>query len=447
MNLALPADRRGPREIRLSLCPLWLPVAFALSFLMPAFSDDASDLADRLKKLQVEEATRRLPLADHCVKCKMWKEANEEFARLLELSPDNTTIQEKSKKAAEMAEISQARPAKGEQEAYKAGMLALGKDMSKKYWELALWAAGKGIREEAERIAAMAERLDESIGAGESPYSKKFYDALYPAGDARKKAVDTLNEYRKKCGLPPCVFSATISVGAQHHSEYLVKNNDHPSTDGLGAHNEDPSLPGYTADGEHAGHASDIGEEPPVEAMCGMLGTLYHRIPLLNPDLKKVGIGWAVKGDDPTDGWCVIDCNTGRGAKNDKATRLVLFPAAGVTGVQRRFDNELPDPIPAGEDKDSGIAITMTWFGDGKISGGEMTVKVNGAEVEGYFSSRDAPARKDFSNGNTLCFIPKDVLPANAKVEVTAKTTLEDKPLAKSWSFTTGEHNYDGRNR
>jgi hypothetical protein len=414
---------------------------------LPAFADDASDLADKLKKLEAEEATRRLPLAEHCVKCKMWKDANEEFARLLELAPDNATVKEKAKKAAEMAEISQARPGKGEAEAYKAGQLALNKDMSKKYWDLATWAAGKSIREEAERIASMAERLDESIGAGESPSSKKFYDALFPDGDPRKKAVDTLNEYRKKCGLPPCVFSATVSVGAQHHSEYLVKNNGHPSTDGLGAHNEDPSLPGYTADGEHAGHASDIGQEPPVEAMCAMLGTLYHRIPLLHPDLKKVGIGWLPKANDPQDGWCCIDCNTGMGAKNDKAPRLVMFPAPGATDVQRAFDNELPDPIPPGEDKDSGIAITLSWFGDGKISGGEMEVKVNGAVVPGYFSSREAPARKDHGNGNTLCFIPKDVLPANAKVEVKAKTELEGKPLEKSWTFTTGEHGFDGRNR
>ncbi|KAF0246043.1 MAG: hypothetical protein FD180_1037 [Planctomycetota bacterium] len=436
-----PADHRGHRERLFSLCFLWLPLAFA--FAASVFADDSSDLADRLKKLQFEEATRRLPLAEHCEKCKMWKEANAEYARLIELAPDNLTVKEKAKKAAEMAEISQARPAKGEQEVYRAGQAALGKDMSKKYWELAIWAAGKGLREEAERIAGMAERLDEGMGIGEAPQSKKFYEALYPDGDERKKAVDALNEYRKKCGLPPCVFSATVSAGAQRHSEYLVKNEGHPSTEGLGAHNEDPALPGYTPEGQRAGGASDIGQVPPVASMINMLGTFYHRIPLLSPHLKKVGIGWATKPGATDLGWCVIDCGTGVGPRNDKLLQLVAYPAPGATDVQRAFDDELPDPIPAGEDHKNGEAITLSWFGEGQITGGEMEVKVNGTAVEGYFTTRQKPARKDHGNGNSLCFIPKEVLPPNAKVEVNAKTTLEGKPLAKSWSFTTGTHEHD----
>lgn len=425
--------------LRLPMRKLLLLALLAL----PAFADDASDLSDRLKKLQTEEATRRLPLAEHCEKCKMWKEANAEYARLLELAPDNATVKEKAAKAEEMAGISQARPAKAEQEAYAAGRAALGRDMSKKYWELAMWAAGKALREEAERIAGMAERLDEGMGIGESPQSKKFYEALYPAGDERKKAVDALNEYRKKCGLPPVVFSATISAGAQRHAEYLVKNDGHPSTDGLGAHNEDPSLPGYTPEGAHAGKSSDIGQVPPVPSMINMLGTFYHRIPLLHPDLKKVGIGWATKEGRADFGWCVIDCMSAVGPRNDKLPRLVAYPAPGATGVQRAFDDELPDPIPEGEDHENGEAITLSWFGQGKISGGAMEVKVNGVAVEGYFSTRDAPARKDHGNGNSLCFIPKNVLPPNAKVEVKAKTTVDGKALEKAWSFTTGEQEHD----
>ncbi|MCC6741953.1 MAG: hypothetical protein IT452_23235 [Planctomycetia bacterium] len=410
---------------------------------LPALAGDAEELAARLKKLQADEATRRLPLAEHCEKCKMWKEAKEEYDRLTELAPDNAQVLEKSKKADEMAKISQARPAKAEQEAYAAGKAALGRDMSKKYWELALWAAGKELREDAERIAGMAERLDEGMGAGESPQSKKFYDALHPAGDERKKAVDALNGYRKKCGLPPVVFSATISAGAQRHAEYLVKNEGHPSTDGLGAHNEDPALPGYTPEGERAGKSSDIGQGPPVPSMINMLGTFYHRIPLLHPDLKKVGIGWATKDGVADRGWCVIDCMSAVGKRDDKLPRLVAYPAPGAKDVQRAFDDELPDPIPPGEDHENGEAITLSWFGAGKISGGEMEVRVDGAAIEGYFSTRDAPARGDHGNGNSLCFIPKDVLPPNAKVEVKAKTSVDGKPLEKSWSFTTGEHEHD----
>jgi uncharacterized protein YkwD len=427
--------RTGDPRLKLRLAS-----ALLLALALPALADDASELADRLKKLAAEEATRRLPLAEHCEKCKMWKEADTEYARLLDLAPENASVQEKAKKAAEMAEISQARPAKGEQEQYRAGALALARDMSKKYWELAIWASSKGLREDAERVAGLAEKMDEALGA-ESPQSKKFYEGLYPQGDERKRSVDVLNEHRKRCGLKPVVFSATISQGAQRHAEYLIRNDGHPSTEGLGAHDEDPSLPGYTPEGARAGKASDIGQVPPVPNMVNMLGTFYHRVPLLHPDLKKIGVGWKEKADGKGFGWGVIDCNSGVGAKDPSSPRVVVYPADGQKDVQRMFDNELPDPIPPGEDHDCGTAITISWFREGKIGGGDMKVRIGGEAVDGYLSTPERPARKDHGNGSTICFIPKDALPANAKVEVSATATVDGKPFTKSWSFTTGTHN------
>ena len=406
-------------------------------------ADDAQDLKDRLKKLEIEEATRRLPLAEHCEKAKMWKEADAEYKRLIELAPDNAEIQDKAAKSAQKAEVSQARPTKADEDAWKVGEAALTRDLGKKYWELALWASSKGLRLEAERIAEVAEKMDEASGT-QSPSSKKFWDTLYPAGDERRQAVEKLNEYRKKCGLPPCVFSARISAGAQRHSEYLVTNRDHPTTNGLGAHDEHKELPGYTPEGAHAGGASDIGQVSPLPSMINMLGTFYHRIPLLSPDLKKVGIGWAEVPDGNGMGWCVIDCNSGveRG-KSEGAPRVVAYAPDKMTDVQRAFDNELPDPIPAGEDHDCGEAITLTWFEKGKPSASTMEVKVNGAAVEGYFSTPQDPARKDHGNGTSLCFIPKDFFPANAKIEVSVKATVEGKPFSRTWSFTTGAHEHD----
>ncbi|MBI2923976.1 MAG: CAP domain-containing protein [Planctomycetes bacterium] len=421
--------------------PLYIAVLALLA--LPVLADDPAELQDRLKKLGAEEAQRRLALAEHCEKCKMWKEADAEYKRLVELFPDKPEIQEKAAKAAQRAEVTASRPTKADEDAWRAGSQALSRDMSKKYWELAVWASGKGLRVEAERVAEAAEKMDEALGVP-SAQAKKFYDTLYPAGDERRKAVDALNGYRKKCGLPPVVFSARLSAGAQRHTEYLRTNKDHPSTAGLGAHNEDSSLPGYTPEGEVAGKSSDIGFVPPVPSMINMLGTFYHRIPLLHPDLKKVGIGWTADETKEGFGWCVIDCMSAVAPEADpKLPRVVAYPPAGMAEVQRKFDNEMPDPVPPGADRECGECVTITWFRAGKPAGGTLEVRVNGEVVEGYLSTPEKPARADFSNGTSLCFIPKFPLPAKAKVEVTAKATVDGKPFSKKWEFTTGAQEHD----
>ncbi|NUN47285.1 MAG: hypothetical protein HUU15_00460 [Candidatus Brocadiae bacterium] len=399
-------------------------------------ADDLAELRKREDALRAEEAGRRLPLAEHCERCKMWKEADAEYRRLVVLAPDNAQVADRAAKAAEKAKVAQSRPAKQDEASYRQGAMTVSREMAKKWWELAQWALERGLRVEAEKTAENAEGLDEVVGAP-SPLAKKFWESIYPLGDERRLSIDALNGWRKRCGLKPVEFSARLSAGAQRHSEYLLRNEGHPSTDGLGAHDEDPSLPGYTPEGAHAGKSSDIGQEPPVAAMLGMLGTYYHRIPLLHPDLQRVGIGWAPRPDGQG-GWCTIDCMSGHGPRVD-SPRIVVYPPDGSRDVQRAFDNELPDPIPPGEDHDCGTCVSLSVFDKGKLENCEMTVKVNGAAVEGYLSHPGAPARKDHGQGRNIVFIPKDPLPAGAKVEVSAKGSLDGKPIAKSWSFTTGQ--------
>ncbi len=48
-----------------------------------------------------------------------------------------------------------------------------------------------------------------------------------------------------------------LSKGCGLHARYLVLNIDHPETQGLGGHDENPKLPGYTPEGQKAGKNSD----------------------------------------------------------------------------------------------------------------------------------------------------------------------------------------------
>jgi len=60
------------------------------------------------------------------------------------------------------------------------------------------------------------------------------------------KAVVLLNEIRQKAGLAPVSISEDLSKACAAHAEYLFLNRDSRAIIGLAAHNEQPSLPGYT---------------------------------------------------------------------------------------------------------------------------------------------------------------------------------------------------------
>jgi uncharacterized protein YkwD len=123
-------------------------------------------------------------------------------------------------------------------------------------------------------------------------------------------AVESLNAYRKTAGVSPVALDEKLSKACRLHARYLARNIDNPAVQGLGMHDEDLSLPGATAAGRRAGKASVISQEADAAAAVdGWIATLFHRLPLLNPDLKKVGYACA---RPPDQSWiCVMDAEAG----------------------------------------------------------------------------------------------------------------------------------------
>lgn len=120
-----------------------------------------------------------------------------------------------------------------------------------------------------------------------------------------------INSVRAVAKLAAVTLDETLSRGCQAHAEYLARNLEHPKAQGLGVHEEDPALPGATKEGAAAGTASVIAVLPdPRDAVDGWIATLYHRIPLLDPRVKRIGFGLA---QHPSRGWAVVvDSSRGR---------------------------------------------------------------------------------------------------------------------------------------
>ncbi|NUN47286.1 MAG: hypothetical protein HUU15_00465 [Candidatus Brocadiae bacterium] len=401
-------------------------VALALVILLPllaAAEDAAAEYQKRAKKLEQEEGTGAANLARHCESTKMWKEAVVELTRAAEVFPDSRDLQERLEKAQQRADTVVSRPTETEKAQYQAGQAALRSALAKKWKDLAAWAKGRGLEDESFEAAARAADFGETKAASSDP---------------KQQAVDWLNLVRRKLKVGAVTLSPKLSADAQKHCDYLVLNKIPSSASGDQVHGEDPNLPGYTPEGARSGMSSDIGRMEPLGSMKGMIGTFYHRIPLLHPDLKEVGIGFAKSGDAGRwgGGWCAIDYS-GVGDRQEKAPRVVAYPSPGQKGVPRGFDGENPDPRPAGTDV-VGYPVTLTWFDGEEVRGVEMEVRAAGVLVPGYVSSQEKPARADFPNDNTACFMAEGPLAASTLHKVVVRATVKGEPFEMTWEFTTG---------
>jgi uncharacterized protein YkwD len=123
--------------------------------------------------------------------------------------------------------------------------------------------------------------------------------------------LERVNRARSLAGLSLVKLDSRLSRGCLAHAGYIQRNIDHPKLQGLGIHDEDPTLPGATPEGAQAGKGGVIAIiSNPADSVDGWLATLYHRIPLLDPHLKRLGYGQSLH---PLRGWVtVLDATTGK---------------------------------------------------------------------------------------------------------------------------------------
>jgi uncharacterized protein YkwD len=131
-------------------------------------------------------------------------------------------------------------------------------------------------------------------------------------GDVAEKVLRQVNAHRKAAGLRLVKLDERLTQGCRQHARYVARNADHAAVQGLGIHKEDASLPGATPEGARAGREAVIATLPdPLQAIDSWMSTLYHRIPILDPDLRRLGYGQAQL---PNGHWvAVLDVGSGRG--------------------------------------------------------------------------------------------------------------------------------------
>ncbi len=153
--------------------------------------------------------------------------------------------------------------------------------------------------------------------------------------------LTAVNEYRSVAGVSPVSDLAEASGGAVAHSMYMVTNN-------ALVHAEDPSKPGYSEGGHHAGSTGNIilgtGATPSERAVIEhWIGAPFHGIGMIQATSTEFGFGTSTNGT----GWAgtlSLFWNQPRATKG-KATTIVWPGANSSIPILRFVGPEHPDPL------------------------------------------------------------------------------------------------------
>jgi uncharacterized protein YkwD len=283
------------------------------------------------------------------------------------------------------------------------------------------------------------------VVVGKPPKEPINPDARFPVSvkelrqATNQKALDALNVDRGLAGLAPVKLDDRITEGATSHAYWWLFNLALPQVKGLGIHKEVSGTPGYTGYSmrdrattfgyPQASMAEDITHRgSPDGAISDWVDSVYHRFPIMRPDLAAIGFGSAIGGGLPIE---VMDMGYSSGAGDPN--QQVVFPAAGQTKVPSVFlGNELPDPVPPGGKYPTGYPITINYdpYASVQVLESRLT-DATGGIVDAYTI---APSTAD---ENVYTILPKLPLKLGATYHVHVVASVQGNRLTRDWSFTT----------
>jgi Cysteine-rich secretory protein family len=248
------------------------------------------------------------------------------------------------------------------------------------------------------------------------------------------RALRLLNHHRELAGLSPAKLDQKLSAGCMEHAKYMLLNRGTAAVAGLNPHTQRSGLPGASVAGAECGKAADLspGNYDLGSAIDGWMATLYHRRPMLEPELERIGVGYA-RGPDGM----VISAMMF--ADITKPTSVgawpVAYPAKNQRDVPLAFGGEIPNPIP--NEGTGGYPITLQFPPFDKIT--RVSAKLTDAKgkpIPFFVSDPEHPATSLGQYG-VICLIPKLSLQPQSAYTAQIEATWNGKTDTWTWSFST----------
>ncbi len=264
---------------------------------------------------------------------------------------------------------------------------------------------------------------------GEPAVPADTADVLKYLDGLRREAVSST--YRSS--VRPLRSDTTLSAGCLAHARYLMQNPEQMAA-WPDAHEEWPDRPGFSTEGSWAGLHSVIapGTRRPRDAIDGWMATFYHRLPLIEPGLVRIGWGF--------DGHVAVLDSGSMVAPFPRVTEVVWPPRKGKD-VPRRFQAELPHPVPGEDQSTWGYPVTLQLVSyEGEIEVAMQLLcgdRKTGTPVDCHYSTPQQPTNPEIAPEGAYCLIPKAVLAPNTRYTVVAASKAFDEDVV--WSFTTGD--------
>jgi hypothetical protein len=250
-------------------------------------------------------------------------------------------------------------------------------------------------------------------------------------------SLNLINMWRGWLGIAPLTISPSLQKAAEAHVEYYRLNVGDPSLAGMGLHYETKGKPGFTGEdfqdrADAAGYKGWVNENAGlsgsmVSSTKWFIGTIGHRLTLLDPRYTEVGLAAVNQGDTRFE---IIDLGAPKWDDMAEPT-WAAWPPAGATGVGLSFDGEAPNPFPSAS-YPVGYPITLKYFGPGELSLASATLSVNGAAIPSF-----AEIGTGWLSRQTIELCAQAPLTPDTTYTVHIEGTANGQPFTKDWSFTT----------
>jgi len=176
---------------------------------------------------------------------------------------------------------------------------------------------------------------------------------IAPYSGAPQAAVDALhamNALRARACVPGAQLESHVVASSQNHATYYATNAA-AYAGGLSPHQEASGYPGYTGVNFYdrmtaAGFTGSAMFETmafvanPSGAVSEWLNTVFHRVPMLHPNMTVFGYGSSSADSRPND---VCDYGSGTAAST---SAVIVWPPPGATAVPGSFDISEEGPTP-----------------------------------------------------------------------------------------------------
>lgn len=244
------------------------------------------------------------------------------------------------------------------------------------------------------------------------------------------QALEYLNGLRAKLGFEPVALDPALSAACEEHSLYCATNGQ--------THYQEKDKPGYSAAGARAGKAGVLTRADSMKrAIEYWLTSFFHRIYMLHPGLRAVGMG-LVQGSATMDVLTTLK----RGDHEP-----YCWPYDGQDDVLVSWlTGESPNPLGGDAPFDYGVAsrygypITLTFPQKSlrTLTGVTTRLLKGEEELSCFVSTPESPSQAKFaSNFQTVFLMSDHPLSPKTTYTVEVKGSWKDEPFGRRWSFTT----------